>query len=66
MTDSTINDVEIGRQTELEAGATYVFDKGYYHFGWGEDQRYQGFLRHTRQGEHPLAQDEVPVRAARS
>jgi putative transposase len=34
MTDSTINDVEIGRQTELEAGATYVFDKGYYHFGW--------------------------------
>src|ERR1700749_803888 len=23
-----------GRQTELEAGATYVFDKGYYHFGW--------------------------------
>src|SRR5258705_457355 len=34
MTDSTINDVEIGRQTELEAGATYVLDKGYYHFGW--------------------------------
>ncbi len=34
MTDSTINDVEIGRQTELEAGATYVFDKGYYRFGW--------------------------------
>src|SRR6267154_2682373 len=28
-----------------------------------EDQRYQGFLRHTCQGEHPLAQDEVPVRA---
>jgi putative transposase len=34
LTDSIINDVEIGRQTELEAGATYVFDKGYYHFGW--------------------------------
>jgi putative transposase len=34
ITDSTVNDVEIGRQTELEAGATYVFDKGYYHFGW--------------------------------
>jgi putative transposase len=31
---ATVNDVEIGRQTELEAGATYVFDKGYYHFGW--------------------------------
>jgi putative transposase len=34
ITLATINDVEIGRQTPLEAGATYVFDKGYYHFGW--------------------------------
>jgi len=34
ITPSTINDVEIGRQIALEAGATYVFDKGYYHFGW--------------------------------
>ena len=34
LTEATINDVEVGRQTEIEAGATYVFDKGYYHFGW--------------------------------
>src|ERR1700736_3325130 len=34
LTESVINDIEVGRQTELEAGATYVFDKGYYHFGW--------------------------------
>ena len=34
ITPATVNDVEIGRQIELEAGATYVFDKGYYHFGW--------------------------------
>jgi putative transposase len=34
ITSATVNDVEIGRQTELETGATYVFDKGYYHFGW--------------------------------
>ena len=34
ITPATVNDVEIGRQTELESGATYVFDKGYYHFGW--------------------------------
>jgi putative transposase len=34
ITAANVNDVEIGRQTELEAGATYVFDKGYYHFGW--------------------------------
>jgi len=54
------------RQTELEAGATYVFDKGYYHL-WlvEEDQRRQGFLRHARQGEHALAHDEVPGTCAR-
>lgn len=34
ITSATVNDVEIGRQTEPEAGATYVFDKAYYHFGW--------------------------------
>jgi putative transposase len=34
ITPATVNDVEIGRQTELESGVTYVFDKGYYHFGW--------------------------------
>jgi putative transposase len=34
VTPATVNDVEIGRQTALEAGATYVFDKGYCHFGW--------------------------------
>src|SRR6185436_6678725 len=34
ITPATVNDVEIGRQVALEAGATYVFDKGYYHFGW--------------------------------
>jgi putative transposase len=34
VTDANVNDVEIGRQVEIEAGTTYVFDKGYYHFGW--------------------------------
>ena len=34
ITPATINDVEIGREVEIEAGATYVFDRGYYHFGW--------------------------------
>ena len=34
ITPATVNDVEIGCQTELEAGATYVFDKGYYQFDW--------------------------------
>jgi IS4 transposase len=34
ITPANVNDVEIGRQVAIEAGATYVFDKGYYHFGW--------------------------------
>jgi putative transposase len=34
ITSATVNDVEIGRQVEIEAGTTYVFDRGYYHFGW--------------------------------
>ena len=34
VTPATINDVEVGRRTPIEAGATYVFDKGYCHYGW--------------------------------
>ncbi|MBV9138531.1 MAG: IS4 family transposase [Hyphomicrobiales bacterium] len=34
ITDATVNDVEIGRRVRIEKGATYVFDRGYYHFGW--------------------------------
>jgi IS4 transposase len=37
ITPATVNDVEIGRQVALDAGATYVFDKGYCHFGWWEE-----------------------------
>jgi IS4 transposase len=34
VTDANVNDVEIGGQTDIEKGATYVFDKGYCRFGW--------------------------------
>jgi IS4 transposase len=34
VTAATVNDVEIGRKFAIETGATYVFDKGYCHFGW--------------------------------
>lgn len=34
VTDANVNDVQIGRTVGLEAGATYVFDKGYCHYGW--------------------------------
>ncbi|HXY58603.1 MAG TPA: IS4 family transposase [Methylocystis sp.] len=34
VTPANVNDVEIGKQTPIEAGATYVFDKGYCDFKW--------------------------------
>lgn len=34
VTPANVNDVEIGQQTPIKAGTTYVFDKGYCHFGW--------------------------------
>ena len=34
ITDANVNDAQIGRATRIEPGATYVFDKGYCHYGW--------------------------------
>lgn len=34
VTPANINDVEIGRQAPVQAGTTYVFDKGYCRFDW--------------------------------
>jgi hypothetical protein len=34
ITPANVNDVEVGRRTPLAHGTTYVFDKGYCHFGW--------------------------------
>jgi putative transposase len=34
ITDANVNDAEIGRTIAIETGATYVFDKGYCHYGW--------------------------------
>jgi len=34
ITDANVNDAQIGRTISLEKGATYVFDKGYCHYGW--------------------------------
>ena len=63
ITSATVNDVEIGRQTELEAGATYVFDKGYYHFGWWIKISTAKPSSYACQGKHALAQDKVPLRS---
>ncbi|ASY70330.1 Mobile element protein [Sinorhizobium fredii CCBAU 83666] len=34
ITDANVNDAQIGRTIAIESGATYVFDKGYCHYGW--------------------------------
>lgn len=34
ITDANINDAQIGRTIGIDTGATYVFDKGYCHYGW--------------------------------
>ena len=34
ITPANVNDVEIGRRTQIEGGTTYVFDKGYCRFRW--------------------------------
>lgn len=34
VTPANVNDVEVGRQVTISAGATYVFDKGYCRFDW--------------------------------
>jgi putative transposase len=34
VTAANVNDIEIGRQAPIQAGMTYVFDKGYCRFDW--------------------------------
>jgi IS4 transposase len=34
ITDANVNDAQVGRTVQIEEGATYVFDKGYCHYGW--------------------------------
>jgi putative transposase len=37
ITDANVNDAQIGRTICIKTGATYVFDKGYCHYGWWMD-----------------------------
>ncbi|GAC1664748.1 MAG: IS4-like element ISRm16 family transposase [Candidatus Dormibacteraceae bacterium] len=34
ITDANVNDAQVGRTIMIEPGTTYVFDKGYCHYGW--------------------------------
>ena len=48
VTLATVNDSQIGRKTPIEPGATYVFDKGYCHYGWWTQIHDQGAWFVTR------------------
>ncbi|MGH6830760.1 MAG: IS4 family transposase, partial [Methylocella sp.] len=48
ITPATVNDIEIGRKVPIEAGATYVKDKGYCHFGWWREIHENGAFFVTR------------------
>ena len=64
ITDANVNDAQIGRTITIEPGATYVFDKGYCHYGWWTAIADQGAVFLTRPetkmrfdivGERPIA-----------
>lgn len=48
VTLANVNDVTVGKRTPIEAGATYVFDKGYYDFKWWAGIHEAGALFVTR------------------
>jgi putative transposase len=48
ITDANVNDAQIGRTITIETGATYVFDKGYCHYGWWRAIHQAGAIFVTR------------------
>ena len=48
ITDANVNDAQIGRAIQIEPGATYVFDKGYVHYGWWREIAAAGSVFVTR------------------
>jgi putative transposase len=64
ITDANVNDAQIGRTITIEPGASYVFDKGYCHYGWWTAIAGKGAVFVTRPkttmrldlvGERPIA-----------
>jgi putative transposase len=64
ITSATVNDVEVGREVAIEAGATYVFDKGYCHFGWWRQINDSGafFITRAKVNMRLRAQKHRPLR----
>jgi len=48
VTAANVNDIEIGRQTPIQPGTTYVFDKGYCRFDWWQKINDSGAFFVTR------------------
>ena len=62
---ANVNDITVAQQMPIEAGATYVFDLGYYDYGWWAALDAAGCRIVTRfKANTPLAlQQELPVPA---
>ncbi len=52
VTGANINDIEMGKEVTIEAGATYVFDKGYCSYKWWEKLHFGGAVFVTRQKQN--------------
>lgn len=63
VTTARVNDITPAKAMPIEAGATYVFDLGYYDFGWWADLDAQGCRIVTRLKKNtPLAiLEELPI-----
>jgi putative transposase len=48
ITRANVNDITQGRKLPIEAGATYVFDKGYCHYNWWHEIEQKGARWVTR------------------
>jgi len=67
ITAANVNDIEFGRATAIEPGATYVYDKAYCHYGWWTELDAAGAFFVTRPksnarwrtlADRPLDQDQ--------
>jgi putative transposase len=66
VTAPNVNDVEEGRRLPIQAGATYVFDKGYYDFNWWHriDQAGACFVTRYKSNVALEVVEERPVETA--
>ena len=55
VTPPNVNDITAAKEMPIAAGATYVFDLGYYDYGWWASLDPRGLPHcHTPQVEHPI------------